>query len=503
MAGNAVSLGVVAGLGLALVAQADTALTVYSSAVPGEVRASQYRPRVGVTPDPDAGEAVPGYAIVRQDRAVQLQAGRSTLRFTDVAALIDPTTVTFTSLSDPAARVLEQDFQFDLVSTTRMLQRFIDREVTVQLSPERSLRGTLLAAGDDVVVRGADGTITSLKFATELRFAELPGGLITRPTLVWDIQSPKGGAQQARVSYETGGITWWTDYNLVFRAGADANTGTVDLSAWVSVLNQSGASYDKARLKLVAGKVNRAPKPEVTWPSPMLTRMANASIAPDDAGFSEQSFDEYHLYTLGRTTTLPDNSTKQIELFDAARNVPVRRVYVFANEPGDAGDVPMQDPAYGIGRGAQVISRLELVNDKASGLGLPLPAGRVRVSRLDPRDSSLEFIGEDIIGHTPRNEPVRLTLGQAFDVVAERRQRAFRVDTRTRTMEEEIEVELRNRKDQAVEVQVRERLYRWSTADLQESSIAPQRPDARTLVFPVKVPADGKAQVRYRVRYRW
>lgn len=501
MAGNAVSLGVVAGLGLALVAQADTALTVYSSAAPGEVRAAQYRPRVGVAPDPNAGENVPGYAIVRQTREVQLQAGRSALRFTDVAALIDPTTVTFTSLTDPAARVLEQDFQFDLVSTTRMLQRFIDREVTVQLGPDRSLRGTLLAAGDDVVVRGSDGTISSLKSATELRFAELPGGLITRPTLVWDIHSPKGGAQQARVTYETGGITWWTDYNLVFRAGADANTGTVDLSAWVSVLNQSGARYDNARLKLVAGSVNRAPKPRAMS---LLMRVAVAdAVPPPEAGFTEQSFDEYHLYTLGRPTTLPDNSTKQIELFDAARNVPVRRVYVFANEPGDADDVPMQDPAYGTDRGTPVISRLELVNDKASGLGLPLPAGRARVSRLDPQDGSLEFIGEDVIGHTPRNEPVRLTLGQAFDVVGERRQRAFRVDTRARTMEEEIEVELRNHKDQAVEVQVRERLYRWTTADLQESSLAPQRPDARTLVFPVKVPADGKAQVRYRVRYRW
>jgi hypothetical protein len=223
----------------------------------------------------------------------------------------------------------------------------------------------------------------------------------------------------------------------------------------------------------------------------------------DDGGFAEQSFDEFHLYTLGRRTDLANNATKQIELFDQARRVPAQRQLVFGPTLGLVGNgAAWTDPGFP-GAGGRVETWLQFRNDKASGLGIPLPAGRVRVSRVDAADSSLEFIGEDVIGHTPRDERVRVKLGSAFDVVGDRRQVDFTSDTRARSMEEEIEVELRNRKDQPVDVQVRESLYRWTGWTILTSSLPFEKQDANTIVFNAKVPAGGETRVRYRVRYSW
>lgn len=469
----------------------ETALTLYSSARPGTVQPELWA-------NGAQGVPVPGFAVVRQERSLRIEAGRSQLRFTDVAALIDPTTVTFSVPDEPGTRVLEQNFQFDLVSTAKLLTRYVDRPVTLERPGGATVSGTLLSAADGLVVRSADGSITAVRDYSALRVAELPGGLITRPTLVWDLNAARGGTQRARVTYQTGGLTWWADYNLLLTPGADANTGFVDLTAWVSILNQSGASFTDARLKLVAGEVNRVA------PQPAMPRLAMAMAAPQaDEGFTERSFDEYHLYSLGRRTTLPANSTKQMELFDAVRRVPVQRQYLFQATPGEAPDTaPRVEREYGATTRAKVQSRLLLRNAAAGGLGLPLPAGRVRVSRLDT-DGSLEFIGEDIIDHTPRDETLQLRLGSAFDITGERRQTGFVLDTRGRWLEEQIEVQLRNHKREPVEVQVREVLYRTATAKLLSSSQAPQQPDARTLVFPVKVPGDGTGTVRYTVRYSW
>jgi hypothetical protein len=496
-----------AGLVLATTSQAaapaadDTAVTIYSSARPGAVSPEYYRPLPGQgTPN---AMGVPGYALVRTERDVQLGTGRSQLRFTDVAALIDPTTVTFTSLTDSAARVLEQNFQFDLVSTDKLLLKYIDRPLTAERNAANggggSVSGTLLSSVDGLVLRGSDGTLTALRDYSALRFGELPGGLITRPTLLWDITSPRGGTQRARVTYQTGGITWWADYNLIFNAGKDANTGSVDLSAWVSIINQSGASFGESRLKLIAGDVHRAP----AAPRPEVMMAASRAKVADDGGFAEQSFDEFHLYTLGRRTTLPNNSTKQIELFDQAKKVPAKRLLVLSNALQYFGTGRFEDPNFPATGENKVDSYLEFRNDKASGLGLPLPAGRIRVSRLDAADDSLEFIGEDVIDHTPRDETVRVKLGSAFDVVGERKQVDFRIDSRARWIEEEIEVEVRNHKDEDVEVQVREFLFRWSNWNILSSSQAFNKEDARTVVFPVKVPKNSNRTVKYRVRYSW
>jgi hypothetical protein len=479
----------------------DTAITIYSSARPGGIPPEFYRPLPGQGM-PQAS-AVPGFAMVRQEREVQLARGRAELRFTDVAALIDPTTVTFTSLTDPAARVLEQNFQFDLVSTDKLLTRFIDQPLTVERNQpggaSTTTSGTLLSSMDGLVLRGSDGNITALRDYSALRFPDLPGGLITRPTLVWDISSERGGAQRTRVTYQTGGVTWWSDYNLIFSDGRDASNGFVDLSAWVSIINQSGASYPEARLKLIAGDVNRVQ----TAPPPRPLMERAVAMAAADGGFVEQAFDELHLYTLGRPTTLPNNSTKQIELFDQARKVPAQRLLVFANNAMGFGGGRYEDASFPFTGEGKVESFLQFRNDRASGLGVPLPAGRIRVSRLDAADNSLEFIGEDAIGHTPRDEQVRVKLGSAFDVVGERRQVDFRSDSRARWIEEEVEVTLRNHKDTAVEVQVREFLFRWSNWQILSSSQGFEKEDARTIVFKAQVPQDGTRTVRYRVRYSW
>ena len=496
--------GILLALGAAA-AEPETSLTVYSSAQPGGIPAEWYRPLPGMgTP---MANQLPGFALVRLDRELTIPRGRGTIQFADVAALIDPTTVQFLSLTDPeGTKVLEQNFQFDLVSQDKLLSRYIDRNVSVEQRSgdgTKLIEGTLVSSNDGLVIRGTDGQIHALREWSDIRFGELPGGLITRPTLEWDIASGRGGAQKARVSYQTGGITWWADYNLIFTEGADANSGFVDVGAWVSLLNQSGARYPDAKLKLIAGDVNRVQAP----PEVLRQKVYEMSVtadAPAAAGFEEKSFFEYHLYTLGRPATIPNNSTKQIELFDSATRVPAKKQLIYYG--GDLGGfygAPMLDRELGPSSNTEVDVWLTFRNDKDSGMGMPLPAGRIRVSQQDKADGSLEFIGEDKIDHTPKDEDVRVKLGTAFDVVGERRQTDFVVNTKGRVMEEAFEIKVRNHKEQAVEVVVRENLYRWSQWSLIGQSQASEKKDARTIEFPVKVAADGEASVTYRVRYTW
>lgn len=489
----------------AAAAQTGTSLTVYSSAQPGGIPAEWYRPLPGMG-SPIASQ-LPGFALVRLERELQVPRGRGTIQFSDVAALIDPTTVQFLSLTDPGGtKVLEQSFQFDLVSQEKLLSRYIDRGVSVEQQSGdgvRKIDGTLVSSNDGLVIRGSDGQLHALREWSNVSFGELPGGLITRPTLEWDIVSGRGGLQDVRVSFQTGGITWWADYNLIFTEGADANSGFVDVGAWVSLLNQSGVRYQDAKLKLIAGDVNRVQAmPQAMRGKVLMDMVVTAEAAP--AGFEQKAFFEYHLYTLGRPATIANNSTRQIELFDAASRVPAKKQLVYDGAAGMQfyGGL-VQEPEYGPGGNTKVDVFLKFRNDKASGMGIPLPAGRIRVSQQDKADGSLEFIGEDTIRHTPKDEDVRVRLGTAFDVVGERRQTDFTVNTKGREMEEAFEIKVRNHKDQAVEVVVRENLYRWSEWKLAEQSQPHARKDAQTIEFPVKVAAGGEAVVTYRVRYTW
>lgn len=482
----------------------EAGLTIYSSAQPGSIPPELYRPVPGGGIYPPG--AVPGYAIVRQDRVLELTSGRQELRFRDVAALIDPTTVRFESLTDPdGTRVLEQNFQFDLVSAEKLMNRYLDRQITVERNVGdeiTTLTGRLLSTQGGLTLEGDDGQIHLVQAHSAIRFPELPGGLITQPTLVWDVTAERAGEHRTRVSYETQGMTWWTDYNLTFREGRNANRGMLDVSAWVSIINQSGASYEDAGLKLVAGDVHRV-EPERVYRESMDQGMVSMA---QEAGFAEKPFFEFHLYTLGRPTTLPDNSTKQLELFPAAGEVPAEKLLVYYGlAPGSFGFFP--DPVVDRELGTQSNQKVDIYlrfdNEEQHGLGVPLPAGRMRVAKLDEADGNLEFIGEDVIDHTPKGEQVLIRLGSAFDVVGERTQVDYRVDTKTRWLEETIEIVLRNHKEEPVDVLVRENLYRWVNWEITDKSRNFEKVDARTIEFPVQVAADGEELVRYTVRYSW
>jgi hypothetical protein len=477
-------------------------LTIYSSAQPGAIRPEMYRY------GGQQGYAVPGYAVVRHEREIELKAGRNDLRFTDVAGLIDPTTVSFQSLTDPnGTHVVEQNFQFDLVSSAKLLEKFIDREIEVEQIRGNSVEtfsGTLLSTSGGLVLQEADGSVRTVPHNASVKLPSLPGGLITRPTLVWDVAAKKPGRHLARVAYQTTGITWWADYNLTYAEGGDANSCKLDVGAWVSILNQSGASYPDARLKLIAGDVHRAaPVPGAV----MAKAMRAEALADEEArGFEEKQFFEYHLYTLGRPSSLPDNSTKQIELFPQVAGVPCEKTLVYYGQAGmweGYGGSPYTDRDYGLTGNKKVDTYLSFKNTQENAMGIPMPAGRVRVSKLDTADGSLEFIGEDRIDHTPKNETIQLKLGSAFDVVGERKQTDFSIDTGRKVITEQIEVKIRNRKDEPVRVIVKENLYRWVNWKIVAYTHPFEKQDARTIHIPVTVGADQEAVIRYTVRYTW
>ncbi len=471
-------------------------LTIYSSAQPGQLNPqtlAQY------------GQAVPGYALVRDRRELAIAAGSGEVRFSDVATRIDPSTVSFASLTDPAGtRVIEQNYQFDLVDGQKLLQRYIGQKISVdQAQAERFERvvGTLLSASNGLILQKDNGEVLTLGQYTNIQFPALPGGLITRPTLVWLVSAKQGGKHDAVVSYQTQGMTWWSDYNITL---ADSPDGCrMDLAAWVTIVNQSGASFPGSTLKLVAGEVNRAPA--AAAPQAMYMKASRVSDAIEEQGFQESQLFEYHLYKLGRPTDLPQNSTKQLELFPAATGVGCQRELVFTAGPGPWRyyGSPITDQGFAASQPGKVGAWLEFKNEKTNGLGMPLPAGRIRVNQANRADGGLEFIGEDLIQHTPRNETLRIKLGDSFDVVGERKQTDFRVDSNAHWIEETFEISVRNRKQEAVDVVAREYLYRWSQWNLTAASVKYQKRDAGTVDFPLSIKADGEAKFSYTVRYTW
>lgn len=471
----------------------DYALTVYSAAAPGTLSTERLA---------DYGDRLPGYGVVSDRRTLQIDRGTSELRFADVARRIDPTTVSFGSLTDPAGtRVLEQNYQYDLVSQQKLLQRYLGETLTVEQVRGDSIEtvsGSLLSADGGLILARADGSVVTLNNWSSVQFPALPGGLISKPTLVWKLDAARGGAHQTQVSYQTQGMTWWTDYNVTLHD--EGGRCRMDLAAWVSLVNQSGGSYPNARLKLVAGDVNRAPSAPA---QPKYLQRAMVAEASMDAGFVESELFEYHLYTLGRRTDLPDNSVKQLELFPAVTAADCRRELVFTASPmyqpwGQA----MTDQGFGATQSGEAGAFVEFANTEANRLGMPLPGGRVRVSQA-AGDGALEFIGEDLIKHTARGETLRLKLGTAFDISGERRQVDFAYDEKARTITETIEVEVRNGKKSPAEVTLREYLYRWSGWTISANSQAFDKRDAQTVDFKLRIPADGKSTVRYTVTYRW
>ncbi|TDI87299.1 MAG: DUF4139 domain-containing protein [Caldithrix sp.] len=415
-------------------------------------------------------------ALVREVRTLELQKGRFEVRFQDVAAKIDPTSVFFSSLTAPdKVAILEQNFEYDLVNSNKILQKYLDQTIRIEAKGDAVYEGTLLSSTrNDVILQVSDGSIRIVNRETveNITFPKLPAGLITRPTLVWSVDCQQPGKHKTEIGYLTAGINWHAEYVGV----TNSDDTRLQLSGWVSIDNKSGATYNNAKLKLVAGDVHRARVERQKYP---LARTAALQATTPD-GFKEKAFFEYHLYTLQRPTTVANNQTKQVSLFPAA-DVAIEKKYIY-------------DGARSL---KKVRVNLEFENRKASGLGMPLPKGKARIYKQDD-DGSLVFVGEDFIEHTPQDELVRIYVGNAFDIVGERKQKE-RHSTGKNAWEETWEIKLRNHKEQAVQVLVVEHFgLDW---EIRTRSHDFEKRDAQTIEFKVTVPKDGEVTVNYVVRY--
>lgn len=481
----------------------DIGLTIYSSADPAGFDPQKYIAQQRLGHNPDYAWQVPGFGVVRETRTFDLDQGVNTLNFTDVARFIDPTTVSFLDLENPArTAVLEQTFLFDLVSPEKLLDNYVDRAIAVRVPAAQGIEeitGTLLShvAGQLVLQTEQGVRIVPHGGNTQVMLGEMPGGLLTKPTLQWLVATDAAGRRPVRTSYQAGGITWRADYNLIL----NEDDTQADLGAWVSILNLSGKAYPNANLKLIAGDVQRVEPARPTY----VAREMAMSMRADAAGFEEKSFYEYHLYTLPRSTTIADNTTQQIMLFPTVAGVNVEKILVYYGLPAaqhwGSFPEPRVDRNFGNQSNNKVDVYIRFDNAEANNLGIPMPRGKVRVYKSD--DDALEFVGEDLIDHTPRNEEILIRTGQAFDVVGERTQTDFTVDSRAHVMTETIRVELRNHKDEPARVVIKENLYRWMTWEITDRSDDFEKIDARTIHFEVDVPANGKKQVTYTVRYTW
>jgi hypothetical protein len=475
-------------------------LTVYSSADPAGFDPQQFIQQQRMS-GMDNVWGVPGYGVVKVVRKVAVPKGVGTVAFTDVAAWIDPTTVSFNDLDDAKTTVLEQNFQFDLVSPSKLMEKYLGREITLSVpmgEDVSTVTGRLLSAVQgSLVLETKDGVRVVPSSGAQVMLGELPGGLLTKPTLLWKLSSEKGGDHMVRTTYQTSGMTWRADYNIVL----DGDDAKGAMTAWVTLMNLSGATYANADLKLVAGNVQKVQprRPEMEY---MVQARAMADAA-GSAGFTEKSFFEYHLYTLPRKTDVLQNSTQQIALFPPASGFKVTKELVidFTGGMGVPGG-PMTDRNFQLGAKGNPSVFVSFENKKENALGMPLPAGKVRVYKEDPADGTLEFVGEDLIGHTPRNETVKVRLGESFDVVAERVRTDFTIDEAARRMTETFRIEVRNQKSAAQKVRVMERLFRWTNWKV-ETSDAFEKLDSNTVAFDVEVPPEGKRVVQYRVTYTW
>ncbi|MFC1522560.1 DUF4139 domain-containing protein [Elusimicrobiota bacterium] len=446
--------------------------------------------------------------LVRIKKELKLKKGVSDIDFNDVAARIDPTSVHFKSMTDPnGVSVLEQNFEYDLISQDKMLQKYIDKEVVLEryygegMEKKEALKGILLSTKGGKIVKIKDQIY--INPPGHFILPKLPKGLITKPTLAWKLNSRTGGVHLSELTYLTHGINWKADYVLV----TNKDDSRIDLTGWVTIDNRSGATYLQAKLKLVAGDVNQVRR--------AFGGMRSKSLAMEDMveaeapGFKEKAFFEYHLYTLGRPSDVKDNQTKQIELV-AASDVPVKKLFIYDGVRGVQSryyESYRTQSSYGAKGNKKIEVILEFKNSKDNNLGMPLPVGKMRVYKTDPDDDTLQFIGEDSIDHTPKDEEIKIKLGNAFDVVGERKQTSFKINRNVRGVPKEVlekfRIELRNHKETPVTVRVVEHLYRWSNWKIIEPSQKYRKKDSRTIEFDVAVPKDGKRVLFYTVKYSW
>lgn len=474
------------------------------------------------------------FAVVRDVIRLELHAGVNELRYVNATVHLEPDSVV---LRDPAGKrtlqILEQNFRNDPVSQELLLSMFegktIEFETTEQVNgqPQKKIvRGKIIRSGytphyDAMRRYGGQYSARQVDYAYgnagqpiievdgKTRFS-LPGlplfptlgdDTILKPTLTWAIQTDRAGRVDAELSYITGGMSWEADYNVV----APEDGETLDLVGWVTIDNQSGRSFENAKIKLMAGDINKIREDYYgNRDGYALTGSLRASAAET---VTEKSFDEYHLYTLQRAATLLDRETKQVE-FVRASGIHSKPIYVYDGVKIDQRfrgwdyESIRQNREYGTQSNPKVWVMREFANSAANKLGMPLPKGRLRFYRRDS-DGQMEFTGENVIDHTPREEMIRVFTGNAFDLVGSRKRMDFKLDNNANWADESFEIKLRNRKKAPVEIRVVEHLYRWTNWEIKEKSDKFEKTDAQTIEFRVEVKPDEEKTIRYTVRYSW
>jgi len=448
------------------------------------------------------------FAVVRDTVPLDLKSGVNNVRYADATARVEPDSVI---LRDPGGKhslqIWEQNYRNDPVTQELLLSLFEGKTIdfeTLRLKDNTQVReivpGKIIRSG---YVPGGSSEQPIIEVNGKLQFT-LPGtplfpdlgdDTVLKPTLNWLLQSDKPGKFDAEVSYITGGFTWEADYNLVSPEKGD----TVDLIGWVTMNNQSGKTFHDAKIKLMAGDVNKIQPRNYRMVEARLARYEAPAAAPP---VTEKAFDEFHLYSLARSTTLLDRETKQVEFVRATDvKAPVIYVYDGSSDYRFYGGLNYNQD-FGREGNKKVRVMREFVNAETNHLGIALPKGKLRFYRRDA-DGQMEFVGEDRIDHTPRNETIRVTTGNAFDLVGERKQTNFRVDTGDKWLDESFEIKLRNRKKEPVEIRVVEHLYRWSSWDITQKSDDFKKTDAQTIEFRVPVKPDEERTVTYTVHYSW
>jgi hypothetical protein len=441
-------------------------------------------------------------SLIREERTIKIPVGINRVIIPDIPATIDGTSLHFSSLTEPTSvRILEQNYQYDLVSQAKLMEKYIGKEVEfVRLNEETkkeyTVKGTLISSSfSGGLVAEINGKI-EINPAGRLVLPSLPEGLILKPQLEWLVENIKAGEHKTEISYLAGQLSWNANYVALL----NKDDSKLDLTGWVTLTNNSGTSFKDAGLKLVAGDVNIV-RQEFDRARPMYELQAKAA----EPQFAQTELFEYKLYTLKRRTDLNNNETKQIELV-SGRNVTSKKVFIYDGLSDQwrywYNNYSYRDQgSFGQQSNQKVGVFVTFKNDEKSGLGIPLPKGKIRVYKRDD-DGKEQFIGEDLIDHTPKDEELRLYLGNAFDIVGERVQKDFKSISK-RVVEETIEIKVRNHKKEAVEVQIYEHPWRWSEWEIIKNSTNFEKVDQSTIKFPVKIGKDEEKVVTYTIRYSW
>lgn len=445
------------------------------------------------------------FAVVRDTVPLDLKAGITEARFSGMTAQAETDSVI---LRDPAGKVkfqiLEQAYRNDPVSSGLMLQlnegKTIGFEIREPNKPDRTVQGKIIRSGYNP---GGEASQPIIDVNGNLRFS-LPGepvfpalgdDTILNPTLTWTINSAESASFGAEIAYVTGGLKWQSDYNIVANEKGDL----IDIVGWVTFKNQSGTAFKQAKVKLMAGDVNKL---QAQQPMARMKAMAMAVDVMQEA-VTEKSFDEFHLYTIARPLTLRDQETKQVE-FIRGNGVKAPKIFVYDGATINYGawNFYRGEGDYGVPANKKVWVLREFKNSKENNLGMALPKGRLRFYSQDD-DGSLQFIGENQIDHTPKDETVRVYVGNSFDLVGERRRTAYKADNANNQLDETFEIKIRNRKKEQVEIRVVEHLTRFDNWEVKEKSADFRKLDSHTIEFPVALQPDEEKIVTYRVHYTW